>query len=52
MATNVTPAVRIEVTPASRVSPITWVTPTRATAPGTSSQKAGRKVTIVGGPVR
>jgi hypothetical protein len=38
--------------PASAGLPKTSVTPMRPSAPGTSSQKAGRKVTCDGGPPR
>jgi hypothetical protein len=34
----------------TRLAPSSWVKPTRPSAPGTSSQKAGRKLTCIGGP--
>ena len=51
MATIVTPVVIKEAKALLRSSPSSMVTPTRPSAPGTSIQNAGRKLTWVAGPL-
>ena len=50
IATNVMPALMKWSRPASRSEPTNSATPIRPTAPGTSSQNAGRNVASAGGP--
>ena len=49
IATTETSASTKVAAPAMGLSPTSWVKPIRPKAPGTSSQKAGRKLTSAGG---